>query len=89
MPGAELQPLLLEKHPWLQLSTPQQPRLQGCGSCTRDARRNHVQRGSIVAKPYLSEGGRSSGCHLQSSAGAKWNIHHPLPFEFSGSEELC
>lgn len=81
MPGAELQPLFPKKHPWLQPSIPTSPSCRRCVSCTRDAHRNHVQRGAIVAKLCLSDGERSSGCDFQSSAGAKNGssiIHFPL-----------
>lgn len=70
-------------------ASPTSPSCGVCVSCTRDAHRNHVQRGAIVAKPCLGDGERSCGCHFQSSAGARWGIHHPLLFEFSGSEDLC
>lgn len=70
-------------------ASPTSPCCRVCVSCTREAHRNHVQGGAIVAKLCLNDGERSSRCHFQSSAAAKWGIHHPLPFEFSGSEELC
>lgn len=62
-------------------ASPTSPSCGGCVSSTRDARRNHVQRGAIMAKLCLSDGERSSGSNFQSSAGAKNGssiIHFPL-----------